>query len=143
MSVIWQFKGNNRFLSNFYPAKVKFEGKTYPTAENAYQASKTLVPELRTQFQSVSPAVAKYLGGQVLLRPFFDQIKLDIMESVIIIKFQDEKLAKMLADTFPQKLVEGNTWGDRFWGMTYDPSEKKWKGNNHLGRILMAVRRTL
>src|SRR6185369_8674281 len=44
---ILEFQGDNRFLSNFFPAEVIYEGITYPTAEHAYQAAKTLDPEQR------------------------------------------------------------------------------------------------
>src|SRR4051812_21328901 len=39
---IAEFQGEYRFLSNFWPATVEFEGIRYPTAEHAYQAAKTL-----------------------------------------------------------------------------------------------------
>jgi hypothetical protein len=143
MSIIWKFEGNNRFLSNFYPARVLFERRGYPTAENAYQAAKTLDVEMRRAFTGIPPGEAKRIGQKVPLRPFWDEIKLQVMEDIIRSKFQDEGLAKMLTDTYPQKLAEGNTWGDQFWGVTYVQFEKKWKGQNHLGRILMRVRADL
>ena len=34
-------------------------------------------------------------------------------------------------------LIEGNDWGDTFWGMTDG------EGENHLGKILMRVRAEL
>ena len=39
---IGEFQGRYRFLSNFWPATVEFEGMTYPTVEHAYQSAKTL-----------------------------------------------------------------------------------------------------
>ena len=41
---VTEFQGEYRFLSNFWPAQVVFEGVTYPTSEHAYQAAKTLDP---------------------------------------------------------------------------------------------------
>jgi ribA/ribD-fused uncharacterized protein len=144
VSIIWQFQGSNRFLSNFYPAYVKYEGKVYPTAENAYQAAKTLDPVLRKLFLHIEPGEAKILGRKISLRPFWDNVKLQVMDQIVTLKFDgDEGLAKMLIDTYPQKLVEGNTWGDRYWGMVYSPKEMKWEGENHLGKILMRVRKSL
>src|SRR3954468_6821071 len=46
-AAIDSFQGEYRFLSNFWPAGVEFEGITYPTAEHAYQAAKTLDVALR------------------------------------------------------------------------------------------------
>ena len=34
------FRGELRWLSNFWPARVKFAGYTFPCVENAYQAGK-------------------------------------------------------------------------------------------------------
>jgi predicted NAD-dependent protein-ADP-ribosyltransferase YbiA (DUF1768 family) len=44
------------------------------------------------------------------------------------------RLQRMLLDTSDAELVEGNWWGDRFWG-TF-----RGAGRNHLGKILMRVR---
>ena len=38
--MIKEFQGENRFLSNFYPARVVWMGHTYPTVEHAFQAAK-------------------------------------------------------------------------------------------------------
>jgi ribA/ribD-fused uncharacterized protein len=143
MSIIWQFQGSNRFLSNFYPAYVEYEGLIYPTAENAYQAAKSLHPAVRRFFLTISPGEAKKLGQKVPLRPFWDETKVQVMEQIVTLKFEDEGLAKMLVDTYPQKMVEGNTWGDKFWGMVYSAKEMKWEGENNLGKILMRVRKSL
>lgn len=43
-------------------------------------------------------------------------------------------LRRFLVETYPSDLVEGNTWGDTFWGVC------RGVGENHLGWILMLVR---
>lgn len=45
--MINSFMGKYRFLSNFWPCKVIFNGLEYPSTEHAYQAAKTLNPEER------------------------------------------------------------------------------------------------
>lgn len=40
--MINHFSGKYRVLSNFYPSKIVYEGRVYPTVENAYQAAKTM-----------------------------------------------------------------------------------------------------
>jgi len=40
----------------------------------------------------------------------------------------------MLLQTGDEELIEGNKWGDRFWGVC------KGKGKNNLGKILMKIR---
>ena len=51
--------------------------------------------------------------------------------------YQNDDLADCLVDTGDQPLIEGNTWGDRFWGVCGGT------GMNHLGRLLMEVREEL
>lgn len=60
------------------------------------------------------------------------------MEDIVRDKFtRNEDLKAMLLATGDEGLIEGNWWGDTFWG------ECKGQGENHLGRILMKIRREL
>jgi predicted NAD-dependent protein-ADP-ribosyltransferase YbiA (DUF1768 family) len=60
------------------------------------------------------------------------------MRELVTIKFTtDPNLKKLLMDTHPQPLIEGNTWGDVFWGVC------KGQGENNLGKILMDIREEL
>src|SRR6185503_14597055 len=45
MNNIDSFKDEYRFLSNFYPAPVQFDGIRFPTVEHAYQFARTLDQE--------------------------------------------------------------------------------------------------
>ena len=42
--MIRSFTGEYRFLSNFFPSPVEFEGLVFPTVEHAFQAAKALSP---------------------------------------------------------------------------------------------------
>ncbi len=44
---IREFKGEFRFLSNFFPSRIYHDGIEYPTVEHAFQAAKTLDFEQR------------------------------------------------------------------------------------------------
>ena len=134
--VISRFSGKYRFLSNFYGAPVDYEGVFYPTVEHAFQASKTLDKGLRIVVRdSWSPGAAKKFGRVLELRPGWEKIKLGIMADLVWLKFSgDRRLAVKLLRTKDAELVEGNTWGDYFWGVCNG------KGENHLGKILMRVR---
>lgn len=133
--MIDSFSGEYRFLSNFYPASVWFDWKEYPTVEHAYQAAKTLNHEMREVIRNLStPAKAKYVGRREPLRPDWEQMKLWLMEELVLMKFEDPVLRSLLKATGDQELVEGNHWGDRFWGVCVGV------GENHLGKILMKVR---
>jgi len=132
---ITQFSGEYRFLSNFWPAQVSLDGIQYPTVEHAYQASKTLDEQDREWIQRAqSPAVAKRRGGTVLPRPDWTSVKLQIMRNLVQQKFEHPDLRSRLMATEDAELVEGNTWGDTFWGVCNG------RGSNHLGIILMEVR---
>jgi ribA/ribD-fused uncharacterized protein len=130
------FRGENRWLSNFGDNEAAYDGVVYPTSEHAYMAAKTLNPEERAKILACpTPGKAKRLGRKVTLRKGWDDIKVSIMEGIINDKYErsPELQAKLIA-TGDEKLVEGNDWGDTFWGVC------KGQGKNHLGRILMRVR---
>lgn len=137
--MITSFRGNYRFLSNFWFAPVMYEGIEYPTSEHAFQAAKSLNPRERTAICRLSePKNAKHIGRTVQLRPDWEAIKIRVMEDIVRAKFtQNEDLKAMLLNTGEEGLIEGNWWGDTFWG------ECKGVGENHLGRILMKIRREL
>jgi len=133
--MIKSFTGEYRFLSNFYPAVVVLDGKEYPTVEHAYQAAKTADEAEREKIRlAASPVQAKRLGKVVSLRSDWDAVKLQIMEDLLRQKFSIPHLKDKLLSTGDKELVEGNWWGDTFWGV-YEG-----EGENHLGRLLMKIR---
>lgn len=131
-----QFRGWYSFLSNFYASEIRLFGLMFPTAENAYQAAKCVTDFDRLQFTYLSPVDAKKVGRMIDIRPDWEKIKIDCMYQVIREKFKDHTLANQLIGTGDQILVEGNYWGDTFWGVDL----KTGRGENHLGKILMRVR---
>jgi hypothetical protein len=132
------FSGKYRFMSNFSASEVELDGLGYPTVEHAYQAAKTSdATERRRIREADSPSKAKKLGQQVKLRADWEEVKLQIMEDLLIQKFSDPALKQKLLDTGEAYLEETNTWGDKFWGVC------KGNGKNHLGKILMKIRKSL
>lgn len=133
---ITEFQGEYRFLSNFWPAPVKMGKWVFPSSEHAYQAAKSLDEAAWSLFANTSsPGRAKRLGRSIRIRPDWEQIKFKIMAEIVALKFdQHADLRARLAETAPRLLIEGNSWGDRIWGQTDG------RGENHLGRILMAYR---
>ena len=74
-----------------------------------------------------------------MLRPAWDDIKLNVMRDLVWRKFsEDPELRAKLLATGDAELVEGNAWGDTFWGV-----DQSGKGENHLGKILMETRTRL
>lgn len=140
MPCINSFSNEYSFLSNFYETDIEYDGILYSSSEAAYQAQKCRTLGERLHFSSLSPVAAKRLGRRVSIREDWNDIRLTIMEEIVRIKFTtNDELAQKLLSTENIPLVEGNTWGDRFWGVDTTSG----KGENHLGRILMKIRREL
>ncbi len=130
------FSGDYRFLSNFYPVEVEFEGQVYASTEHAYQAAKFEFA-FRTPFQVISCTAgqAKKLGQTAPLPANWETRKVEVMRALIKEKFYPGTiLAKRLLKTINSELIEGNTWGDTFWGVC------KGHGKNMLGRLLQERR---
>lgn len=131
---ITSFRGEYRFLSNFWPVSVSWEGLTYPSTEHAYQAAKAADFSLRRGFTIGSPGEAKRRGRRIEIRRDWEQVKLQVMLDLLRLKFGQPDMRRLLRTTGQRELVEGNTWGDTFWGVCDG------RGENHLGRLLMQVR---
>ncbi|MFW6046328.1 MAG: NADAR family protein [Candidatus Woesearchaeota archaeon] len=141
--MIDEFKGEYRFLSNFYPAPFTDEkGVTWPTSEHYYQAMKTKDENIREYIRKLEkPGDAKKYARKIELRDDWEDVKLQVMGNAIVMKFlQNPKILEKLINTYPKKLVEGNFWHDNIWGDCKCDKCKNIKGYNYLGRMLMQVR---
>ncbi len=146
------FQGSYRFLSNFWlcrvPRGVPYNGINYPSVEHAYQAAKTrskkerervLWKDWRTglKLRVTTPGEAKRAGQTVTLRKNWNRLRRPVMEKLLRRKFEDPQLAEMLLQTEDAVLIEGNNWGDTFWGVCNGV------GENHQGKLLMKIRQEL
>lgn len=147
--MITRFTGDYGFLSNFYPhvqvapwfAKPAGPLRRWRTNEHYFQAAKVTTPEAAWAIaRSATPAEAKRLGRQVAIRDDWEAVRLDVMLTGLRAKFLDNAMAEQLLDTGTLELVEGNAWGDDFWGMTWKVATGKPDGQNWLGKLLMLVR---
>ena len=132
------FTGTYKFLSNFYPCQVKLDGVVYSSVEHAYQAAKTLDLGERKPFHAhplPTAGQSKKMGRKLKMRPDWESVKLRVMEDLLKQKFKDSSLQFQLLETGDADLVEGNTWGDSFWGV-----DSRKGGQNHLGKLLMQIR---
>jgi ribA/ribD-fused uncharacterized protein len=138
--MIDSFQGDYFFLSNFYEHPFDYGGVFWPTAEHSFQAMK--VPSEDPEWEDYiwlfleaqTPTIAKKLGRSVPLRSDWEGVKETVMKDILLSKFADEDLKRLLVSTGDQKLVEGNTWGDKYWGQVDGV------GENRLGELLMEVR---
>jgi len=134
-----RFTGANAWLSNFAPAPVVLDGETYPTVEHAYQAAKFRETAIRDKLRKLpSPGSAKQQARLwPITIPGWDERRLAVMADLLTQKFDQQRYARRLLDTGDARLIEGNHWGDEFWGVCND------RGENHLGRLLMEQRARL
>jgi hypothetical protein len=136
--IIFSFFKEYRFLSNFDKTPFYLCGYNWMSVEHYYQSAKCL--DLKYQqdiINASSPGIARKLGQGCKLRDDWEKIKEGIMEEGVFAKFsQNKELKDKLIQTDGYYLIEGNDWGDSFWG--YDI--KKNRGQNRLGFILMEVR---
>lgn len=139
---ITDFRGEHDFLSNFYPSPVEMDGAEYSTVEHAFQAAKVHdFAQRRAIRDAASPGKAKQMGRRVKRREDWFDVSLDIMEALVRQKFtRYPQLREKLLSTGSRTLIEGNNWGDKFYGCVWDSQKGDWVGENHLGRILMKVR---
>ena len=128
-------------LDNFSSFAVDLEdGLRYPTSEHAYQASKffttdPLIAEKIRNARSAHDAKKIAHEHEEKVRKDWDDIKLDVMKSVLLKKVhQNPYVKKILFKTGDRPIVEDSPT-DSFWGWDSDK-----QGENHLGRLWMEIR---
>lgn len=135
------------FLSNFYLCDIEYDGKSWRSSEHLYQALKSNNQDFREYVRrQPTPKMAKRAGnlcefhGVPVMRPRWNDMKYAIMGAILIAKFSNPELKKMLLDTGDEKLVEGNMWCDNYWGDCYCFKCRDITGKNGLGELLMETR---
>ncbi len=93
-NAIYGFFEKYRPFSNFHQEKFVWQGMEWATSEHAFHAAKTKDPNWILMIQKAdTPSGAKRLGRQCPLRPDWEQVKVDIMYSIVHAKFiQSEEL---------------------------------------------------
>jgi len=146
--------GRHNPASNFYPSPFRApyywpsdadptlfttdgdDLRRFDTVEHYYQAAKAgrdwaAAEKIRT---APSAGDAKRRGRQCILVPNWEAEKYNVMRQALAYKFAPgTKMAEWLIGTGTERLIEGNTWGDRVWGVDGT-------GQNWLGWLLMAQR---
>ena len=138
VDLIPEFQGRYRFLSNFWSAEVELDGIIYPSVEYAYQAAKSFDPSYRERIRKCNnPGATKKLGRNIILRGDWNNVRLSIMYMLLKQKFRIPELRDKLLSTGTAMLIEGNYWGDTYWGVC------RGRGENNLGKLIMQVRSEL
>lgn len=133
--MITSFRDEHAFLSNFQGG-----------VEVAYQAAKFTKEHANIAKMIIAennPGKAKKLARELrsFVREDWNEVNLGIMESLVREKFQYEPFKRLLLATGEAMIIEGNSWGDSYWGCILENGE--WVGENRLGKILMKIREEL
>jgi len=139
--MIKEFQGEYRWLSNFAPVEIEYEGVTYPSVEHFYVAMKTNKQHIRKKISTFEhPAQAKKYGQKMELRDDWKFLtKITYMKLGLALKFSQEPYKSKLLSTGDEYIQEGNYWGDTFWGIDLETNE----GENWLGEMIMRIRTQL
>lgn len=135
-----RFRGKYSFLSNFqyFDKPMQYGDLSFPTNEHFYVAMKTLDQDLRREV-SIHPCKGlKAFGNTLPLREDWDDIKDKVMEFGLRYKYSrhNPTLRKKVIALKDVKIVEGNWWGDDYWGFCL----KTGQGENNLGKLIMKIR---
>jgi predicted NAD-dependent protein-ADP-ribosyltransferase YbiA (DUF1768 family) len=150
------YRGEYAFLSNFYysPLSVRieylpgmFHRLAFPTLEHAFQAHKLQHFKDVLIIQNIpDPGDAKRAARRMPRVADWYNRRLKVMGKLIELKFWLDsdvfthyngyipELTQNLLNTGNQVLIEGNTWGDTFWGVCDG------NGENNLGKLQMQRR---
>lgn len=134
------FQGQYRWLSNFWPCIIIYDGVEFKSTEAAYQAAKFPKEWWGTfsKFSGTEAYKAKNLAKihKDSIVEGFHLYKLNVMEELSYLKYSSKNLIlqnKLIA-TGSRYLEETNSWKDTYWGVCNGI------GQNNLGKILMEVR---
>lgn len=138
--MITSFTGPYAFMSNFEPCSFRMYNITFPSSEYAYQWHKLIHQgDREALLKCPTPGRAMRFAQHCEIVTGWDELRTGVMLGVLLEKFwQHPELREKLNATKGQRLIEGNKWHDRFWGMELEDGH--WVGENHLGRILMIIR---
>jgi ribA/ribD-fused uncharacterized protein len=143
--MIDRFKGEYRWLSNFWSVAVIVDGERYESVEAGYQAAKTLDEKVRERIRRLPTAAdakrfGRRIGKSIPFRPAWnDNFKVRLMRDLLHQKFTDRDLRQRLITTGDQMLTESGNWHDLFWGRCGCP-KCGGCGRNMLGVLLMEIR---
>jgi len=145
---ITEFRGEYFFLSNYYTQPFLWRRIEFQSAEQAFAYAKTFFATGRMDgnlfaqdiLNAKSPGDAKKLGRRVRIDvDEWDKHKVMYMREIVHAKFASgNDISGKLSRTGAAMLVEGNDWGDKFWGRVRE--RDRWVGLNVLGAILMEER---
>jgi ribA/ribD-fused uncharacterized protein len=155
IKIIDQFKGEYRWLSNFWPCQIPFKlcleyapnmyayyEYIFPSVEHYYVAKKFKEKFKVDELFLMDAGEAKKYGriNSSYSKEQWDNKKYLVMSEALFKKFDptlNPILNTKLLETGNAELIEGNTWNDTYWGVDLETG----KGKNMLGKTLSTVRK--
>ena len=138
--MILAFKDEYGWLSNFVDVDIEWDGGKYKSVEHAYQSAKSSDRQWKIVCASgISSGKVKRASRKIEVRQDWEKIKVSVMKDLLKQKFSDEYYKDKLLATGNTYIIEGNEWGDTFWGVDLRSGE----GRNVLGRLIMELRDSL
>lgn len=143
---IYFYKAEDSYgcFSNFSYHPIYLQERNWPTVEHYYQSQKVVgTPDsylIEVIRQVSTPREAAKIGRESgrIIRRDWEKVKISVMYEAVFLKFlTHEDIQKILLETGDEDLVE-NSPVDYFWGCGLEGT-----GQNHLGKILMRVRREI
>lgn len=134
------FFGPYRWLSNYHLCEIYYGGNMFPATENAYMYSKIDPVDRENnpyviRLLTCTPSEAGKIGRNMPIRSDWDDVRYDMMKTMLIDKFtRHQSLKVQLMETAPKYLEETNHWKDIYWGVCDGI------GENNLGKALMEIR---
>ncbi len=139
--MIREFRDEYRWLSNFVPCKIKYNGRSFSSVEHGYMSAKSDDPEWKNFCSDPNnhPGKVKRKSRKIVLRDDWESIKVEVMRELLVMKFSQKPFKELLLKTGNQFIQEGNRWGDTFWGIDLKTNT----GENNLGKLIMSIREDL
>jgi len=145
----WIFSGQYRMLDNFYMHPMTVDGIQAASVEHFYQAAKAVYTDTYLAIlRAPTPGDAKMLGRTCEMRPEWNVAIPDhplkfLYKDMVMWKYIDHKFnnlvpGALLRSTGDAIIIEGNTWGDDYWGQIEKGGVMQ--GKNMLGKMLMMKR---
>lgn len=139
--MIYKFRNEYSWLSNFYPCEVELEGIKYSSVENAYMSAKSNDSKWKEFCRTNSAKEVKKKSKEIELIDNWNKKKISIMKKLLEQKFNQFPFNQKLLATKNQNIIEGNEWNDEFWGINLKKNPNY--GENMLGRLIMSIRSKL
>lgn len=136
------------YLSNFYPCSIRYDGKAYSSAEQAFQACKVkdagysrLANDI---IETENPYTIKHMGEKITPTDSWRATEIDTMKLIIKEKFlQNPHLLKKLVDSQFTSFYEMTTnlkWATGNPNVNKQLVTKDLAGENHQGNIIRQLK---